>query len=99
MPAAEIILANNPAEVLFSGNPNSILHFVRAIMFKTFNLQHGSEEWTGFVADLTKLTKLEIFEATAGVMESNPAQLAIYSILDLDKILSDGDVPDPENCK
>lgn len=83
VPAAEIIFSSNPSQVLFGGDPNALLHFIRAIFYKTYSLQVGSEEWCSFIDDLTKVTKLEVFIATIGDMSSSPAQLAIYSIIDL----------------
>ena len=32
------------------------MHFIRAIAYKTFRLEHGSEEWKTFIADLKKVT-------------------------------------------
>ena len=60
------------------------MHFIRAISSKTYKLQHGSEEWNAFVADLKKVTQMEIYQATLGDLESNPAQLMIHCILDID---------------
>ena len=37
------------------------MHFIRAIAYKTFRLEHGSEEWKTFVADLKKVTQMEVF--------------------------------------
>ena len=73
IPAAEIVFAANPSQVLFGGDQAAIAHFTRAILAKTYTLQHNSEEWKLFVARLTNVTKMEVFQATIGDVESNPA--------------------------
>ena len=97
MPAAEIVFAANPAQVLFGGDKDAVMHFLRAITSKTYTLQHGSEEWVTFITDLRKVTQIEVFKATIGDLESNPAQLVIYSILDIDDIITKAELPDSDN--
>ena len=94
MPAAEIIFASKPGVVLFGGDQSMLQHFARAICYKTFSLQQGSEEWCTFITDLTKVTQMEVFTATEGDLEGNPMQILIYSILDIARILTSGDLPD-----
>ena len=88
VPAAEIVFAANPTQVLFGGDQSAVMHFLRAIATKTYTLQHGSEEWLTFITDLRKVTQMEVFQATHGDLESNPTQLVIYSILDIDDIIT-----------
>ena len=38
VPAAEIIFADNPAQVLFGGDPSALIHFIRAIFYKTYSV-------------------------------------------------------------
>lgn len=45
---------------------------------------------------LANVTQMEVFQATIGDLESNPTQLIIYCILDLNKILETSEVPDSE---
>ena len=61
VPAAEIVFAHNPGKVLFNGDQALVTHFIRAIANKTFKLEHGSEEWKTFIADLKKVTQMEVF--------------------------------------
>lgn len=69
---------------------------MRAIANKTYTLQHNSEEWQAFVGNLQRVTQLELFQATIGDLESNPAQLMIHCILDLSRVLQSSDLPDTE---
>ena len=61
VPAAEIVFAANPPQVLFGGDASALTHFLRAIFHKTFSLQLGTEEWRAFIADLGRATQLEVF--------------------------------------
>ena len=56
VPAAEIVFTANPGKVLFGENPKALNSFIRAICYKTYTLQHDSEDWRTFIDDLKKVT-------------------------------------------